>query len=116
LFLKGIDSDGKSLRSGTISALINNEAYAAFTIEQKEIKGQPTDRVTLKDSGDFYRSFNVQLRGDEFIITADTLKTDNDLLDVWGDAILGLTDENLEIIIELAKDAVVHYIREYLLT
>jgi hypothetical protein len=114
LYQQGIDSKGKKLRSGSISAIINNEVYALMTIAIKEAKGQPTDRVTLKDEGDFYRSWSVEATDDEFIISAKTLKEDGDLIDDWGEDIIGLTDENLEIIIGMAREAVINYTRQTL--
>lgn len=113
---EGIDADGKLLRSGAISALINDTAYASYTIFLKEQRGQPTDVVTLKDKGDFYRSHNVFLQGNYFVITADTLKGDDDLLEVWGDHILGLTDESLQIIIDIAYEIIQKWVIEFLLS
>lgn len=112
LFDLGIDSTGKKLQSGSFSALANNEVYAAMTIAIKETKGQPTDRVTLKDKGDFYRSFNVRDTADGWEITAKTIKGDDDLIKEWGPDILGLTDENLQVIIDMAREIVIKYIRE----
>ncbi len=72
--------------------------YSPYTIEQKEKKGQPTDRVTLKDTGEFYASFRVKwlAAGDGAMqITANTIKDQTDLIKEWGKDILGLDDESL---------------------
>lgn len=113
LFRKGIDSEGDKLRS--IFARFGRY-YADRTILIKEGKGQPTDRVTLKDTGDFYRSFDLILTNDNDLeITANTLKEDNDLAEVWGADIIGLTDENLKIVIEKAREIIIPIIRSTIL-
>lgn len=113
LFEKGIDSDGKKLRSAFGRF---GEVYAPFTIHYKEAMGQPADRVTLKDEGDFYQSFRVVLTSNQDIeITANTMKESGDLVETWG-PVLGLTDENLDKVIQYAKEYVVlPFIRNHLL-
>lgn len=66
--------------------------YTPKTIEIKKIKGQPTDRVTLRDTGDFHASFRLIVERDKFTITADDFKTE-ELIRKYRQ-ILGLTDEN----------------------
>jgi geranylgeranyl pyrophosphate synthase len=51
LFNKGIDSEGKKIRP----------KYTLGTIKKKKKKGQPTNRVTLKDEGIFHNSFYISL-------------------------------------------------------
>jgi hypothetical protein len=72
---------------------------------EKRKKGQPTDRVTLKDTGDFYSSFQVLPFKGGFIIDADPIKEDTNLFDRYGEDILGLNDENLQLIIKFYLDA-----------
>lgn len=80
LFDKGEDGQGISL--GT---------YALKTIVIKLEKGQPTNRVTLKDTGAFYRSFKLTTKG---LITADDEKEDVALTERYGEDILVWSDEN----------------------
>jgi hypothetical protein len=94
LYELGEDSTGKSLGK-----------YTPFTISEKRKKGQPTDRVTLKDTGDFYSSFQVLPFKGGFIIDADPIKEDTNLFDRYGEDILGLNDENLQLIIKFYLDA-----------
>lgn len=68
--------------------------YSALTIEIKHFKHQPYDRVTLRDSGDFHRSFYMQIGDDYFEIKASDPKT-ADLIKKYGRQILGLTDQNI---------------------
>lgn len=98
LFDKGIDSKGRSLDS-------IGGSYSPVTIEIKRSKGQRTDHITLKDTGDFYNTWDVIVSNDGFEPTADPIKDDTNLFDEWGDDITGLTDESLDEYIEktLAK-------------
>lgn len=93
LFDKGIDSLGKSLEP----------PYSPFTVRLKQEKGQPTNRVTLKDTGDFYNSFSAFVDSSaDIIISSDSIKYAFDgawdLLDIYGKNVEGLTQQNLEII------------------
>jgi len=98
LFRRGIDSDGKSL--GT---------YSPFTVEIKKKKGQPTNRITLKDTGEFYDSFRVTANRVSITIDADPIKDDNNLFDDFGEEILGLTDESREKLKEMAVKKYLEY-------
>lgn len=102
LYDKGIDSEGKRLRS----AITGLEDYTLYTLAVKESKGQKTDNITLKDTGEFYESWTVTLSGGDIVINADLLKGDNNLEEVWG-PILGLTDENLQHVIDYARENIV---------
>lgn len=72
--------------------------YSPVTIEIKEALGQPTNRVTLRDEGDFESSFFLEVGDKQFEIKASDFKTD-DLIKKYGRQILGLTDENIAILI-----------------
>lgn len=71
--------------------------YSPVTIEIKEAKGQPTNRVTLRDEGDFESSFFLEVGDKQFEIKASDFKTE-DLIKKYGRQILGLTDENIAIL------------------
>jgi len=66
--------------------------YAPETIAIKKKKGQPTNRVTLRDTFDWQASFWVQYYPDGFEIKASDWKTER-LTQKYGDEILGLQDE-----------------------
>ena len=92
LFKKGEDSEGLELYP----------FYAQSTILYKKEKGQRYDHVTLNDSGAFYKTFEVIVSDDYFLINADPNKGDNDLLDIYGEDVLGLTEESKAEIMVLA--------------
>lgn len=72
--------------------------YSPLTIAIKEEKGQPTNRVTLRDTGDFETSFFLEVGDKQFEIKATDFKTE-DLIKKYGRQILGLTTENIEALI-----------------
>lgn len=67
--------------------------YTAGTIKTKKRKGQPTTRVTLRDTGAFHESMHVVFEPDGFYITADDKKTP-DLVAKYGPEIFRLTNKN----------------------
>ena len=71
------------------------QPYSPYTIQVKQQKGQPYDRVTLRDTGDFHKSFEVTFEPRGFYITATDYKT-QELVDRYGVEIFGLTEENRE--------------------
>ena len=101
LYLLGVDSKGKKLRSEF--ARFGN-VYSNNTILKKKETGQPTDRVTLNETGAFYKTFKV---GSDRAIYANTIKEDDDLVKVWGEDILGLTDESLQRVIDLSIEIII---------
>lgn len=109
LYDRGIDSTGKRLDE-------IGGGYAPYTILLKEMKAQPTDRVTLKDTGAFYRSFKVILNGqNEIEIIANTMKESTDLIKEWGRDIIGLTDRNLQKVIDMAREIIQDIIEDAIL-
>lgn len=68
--------------------------YKPLTIQIKRSKGQPTDRVTLKDTGDFHASIYLSFDATKMTVLADDPKTAK-LVRKYGYEILGLTEQNL---------------------
>ena len=96
LFL-GIDGTGQRMQS-----------YSPFTVEMKKSKGQPYDRTTLKDTGDFYQeTYLFTKAGAKFGFSSSDWKTAK-LVDKYGEEIFHLTAENehflnLEIVLPLLQ-------------
>ena len=100
LFKEGVDGLGDKLKQ-----------YTPFTISIKESKTpkQPTDRTTLKDTGQFYNSFRVDVnQGGEVKIVVNDI---NDLTEKYGINILTLSDDGIEKI----KPQVIEKIKEYVI-
>jgi len=84
MFDKGQKSTGLSI----------TPSYAQSTISIKQKKGQPTDRVTLKDTGDYYESIIVDAQATQLIIRSNITYAVF-LANRYGSDVLGLTVENL---------------------
>ena len=88
--MKGIDSKGEKIAP----------EYKPFTVQIKQLIGQPYDRVTLFYSGKFYAKFKIVYNKDmSFEIISTEQKTPK-LMDKYGDDIFGLTKENQQILNE----------------
>lgn len=94
LYEKGITRHGVEIASFA--------PYSPITVEIKREKGQPTNRVTLRDEGDFHYSFFIAFTETGFEIKASDWKAKN-LVANYGESILGLTEENF-------RDLAVNYV------
>lgn len=72
------------------------------------------DPYTLNDTGAFWASFEVQVYQGHISINAKGQKEDDNLFDKFGIDILGLTDQNLQLLIEDAKEYYIEYYRSIL--
>lgn len=87
--------------------------YADFTINEKQIKSQVTDRVTLRDTGAFYNTFKARFDG-ELKLTADTNKDGEDLQDTWGQ-VVGLNEDTKSELVKTIKPKVIDYVKSKVL-
>ena len=102
---RGVDSIGRQLGD-----------YAPYTIIEKKLKGQRYDHVTLKDTGAFYDSWVVTVNRNYIEIDADdTSHYDVPLFQVWGEDVLGLTPENMDILRGVIAEKYAEYIYNELL-
>ena len=67
--------------------------YSPSTIREKKRKGQPSTRVTLRDTGEFHGAMHIVYEPDGFSITSDSFKTKY-LVPRYGETIFRLTDKN----------------------
>ena len=89
LFDYGEDSEG-------IQLSVHGGLYAESTIRLSRPKKKNRSHINLKDTGDFYKTFDVTVKANaNFTITANTMKEGQNLEDRWGDNIVGLQDENV---------------------
>lgn len=106
LFVKGVNRLGVRIDE--------YRPYSPSTIKVKIKKRQPYDRVTLKDTGEFYDSFYVETAEDRFYIKASDEKTVW-LIKRYGAEIFGLTNESLaEFINDYVKDEAAKKVKEIL--
>lgn len=98
---KGKDSEGNDIEP----------SYTPFTISIKRSKGQPTNRVTLKDEGDFHNSIELDFSKDQYVVYATDSKTKR-LERKYGNKILGLNDEGIQLNIDLVKPDLINDFRK----
>lgn len=94
LFEQGINRAGVPIASYA--------PYSPITIQIKKEKGQPYNRVTLRDEGDFEQSFFIEFTDTGFEIKASDWKAES-LIVGYGEEIIGLTDDNL-------RELIINYI------
>lgn len=97
---KGIEGTGEPIRP----------EYTPYTVYLKGLKGQPTDFVTLRDTGEFYASLELRVTNDSFVVYSDDPKA-KDLAEKYSTRIFNLTEENLQSVI---WDYIFEYMRENL--
>jgi hypothetical protein len=83
LFREGIDGNGKKLAG-----------YTRTTIRMKIAKGDPTDRTTLRDRGEFYAHIEINAFSDRFEVTSN-VPYDQYIFKRYGRDILKITKENM---------------------
>ena len=106
LFNKGVDSKNKALG-----------VYAPSTINSKNERGVPVPsdfHITLFDTGEFYSTFVIIPGKDFFEIDANPIREDSNLFEDFGEDILGLNDENLQVLIDFFKETIQLRVREQL--
>jgi|WetSurMetagenome_2_1015567.scaffolds.fasta_scaffold35696_4 hypothetical protein len=91
LYNNGVNADNE--------VIMDYEPYSEITIKIKQNLGQPTDRVTLKNEGDFYRGFTIEFSDGGFYITSLDKKAEQLALkystNLAKDNIFGLTDNSV---------------------
>jgi hypothetical protein len=70
-------------------------AYSEFTKRYKQSVSQPTDRVTLRDTGAFYQGITVNPMSTGFEIINKDSKWGM-LTDKYGEDIIGLSEQSVE--------------------
>lgn len=93
----GIDGTGERLQD-----------YTPYTVEVKKSMGQPYDRTTLKDTGDFYKDTYLYMKPDAYFGFDSSNEKTPKLKKKYGDEILKLTPENefflnMEIVLPLLQ-------------
>ena len=100
----GLDANGQQI----------TPPYAPSTINRKMQIGQPVDRVTLNDEGDFYDSFKMIRGATSFEMTADDFKAPF-LATRYGPQIFGLTDSSVAKVQEKIEPGFIDQVQKKLL-
>jgi hypothetical protein len=77
-------------------------AYTPLTIEIKKSKGQITDRVTLRDTGDFQASLYAEVKGEEIEYGATDEKAEklDKKYSTRKGSIFGLNEDSMDDLVE----------------
>lgn len=100
---QGVDEDGDII--GFYSA------YTEFLTNGEKQAGDP---YTLKDTGAFYESMFVRVLRDSILIEADGQKDDDNLFEKYGEGIIGLTEPNMQNLIDELRIKYIDYARRIL--
>jgi hypothetical protein len=108
----GVDSEGKALETYLATG---SYPYAFSTVQIKKDKGQPYDRVTLKDTGAFQKSFSVKSDDTFSTISGNTKKGSEDISrNVDISKVFGLTETSNSELIQYLKTPMLAVIRKRL--
>jgi hypothetical protein len=105
LYETGIVGTGEILKTDKSGA----DPYSPVTMDVKSFRGQKIGNVTLKDSGDFYKSFKVALNLFGFEISGDFQKQNGHIYDnftklfpskaKFEESVMGLTNDEIDFMI-----------------
>lgn len=114
VFLNTEDQMGKDHVDSLGQALFNriNERTTYSLFDKKRRGGKPYE---LRDTGDYWRSFEARIGNGIIVITSDPIKGSESIEDMFGDELEGLTDENLQVLIQQAHEFFIKWYLEYLL-
>jgi len=107
LYIRGVDVHGNKLRS--IYARFG-KFYADRTIQIKNEKGQPTDRVTMRDTGAMYKTEKAIIKANELKLDMNTY----DLEENWGQFV-GLDTVSKVQLVDKAKPIIKEYVKNTIL-
>ena len=107
----------KQLKQQHIDSL-GNELFNRFT--QRSVYGvsDPLGRggqpYEVYQTGDYYDSFQVFIRGNAIVIDSNPEKPNGSLFEMYNENIEGLTDESKVKLIALVRDLYINYVRKYI--
>lgn len=96
------DSEGNTL----FNILTGRSTYSLF-----DPKGRGGQLYELNDTGEFWESTRVVVERDQIVITMNPIKDGDNLFEIYGAQIEGLTQESIEILAVEALRAHIAYVR-----
>jgi len=104
----GLNADGtpiKNLQTGS-------SEYSNLTVDFKLRRGQPTDRITLKDTGEFYKVIYATSYDGKEVIFDSTDDKSGELKLRYGEEIFGLTNEDKPNVMEITTSGLRDYVKD----
>lgn len=102
----------KQLEFGELST---GEILPNYSINSQLFYGKPDIPIQLKDTGEFWRSFEVILEDDGFIINANDDKGEVELFEKYSEDVAGLTSKNMSIFVEALIPKIYDVVIQYIL-
>lgn len=114
VFLNTEDQMGQDHVDGLGQSLFNriSERTTYSLFDRKRRGGKPYE---LRDTGEYWRSFKATVGEGFIVIDSDPMKGADSIEDMFGDDLEGLTEENLQILIQQAHEFFIKWHIEYLL-
>jgi hypothetical protein len=115
LFKSGLDANNEFLGyySENTEWITRGLTYQYGGLSSKKTSA---DHITLYDTGAFYASFKVRVEKDGFVILANSIVEDgNDLTEIYGENIIGLSNESNQELYNKILPLVVQNIRDSIL-
>lgn len=103
---KHVDSEGNPL---------TNRFSGSTTYSLFDPQGRGGKDYTLFDTGAYYESFKVEIANYTIMIYSDPQKEDNNLFEMFGAEIEGLTQESMEVLIKEALKKYITWYENYIL-
>jgi hypothetical protein len=89
--------------------------YSRMTEIISQGRKKEGDPFTLEDTGDFYESFFVKPFLDFVEISAEGRKKDEDILEKYGETVIGVSEESISLLILEIKPYLIDYVRSKIL-
>lgn len=108
----------KQLREQSVDSKGNrlfNKLTQRSTYSPSDPLGRGGKPYQVFRTGDYYDSFRVTIQNGSILITSNPLKSSNNLFDVYTSDLEGLTDENLQILIDKALEKFIEWYERNLL-
>jgi hypothetical protein len=92
-----------------------NKEFPEYSYVSKDLFDKPDGPIRLYDTGAFYDSFRIIVKGTVAEITANSMKEGVDLVDKYSEfEIYGLTEESKTTLLKTIRVAVEDYLKESL--
>ncbi len=111
-YIKKLNEDRLSRGLNTDGSYID-PPYSPYTVSKKRKKGQQSNYVTLEDEGNFYEGIFTDVFNAAFTVDSTDEKA-NDLVEKYGDLILGLSKEDKAEFAAYIKPQFIAKIRNYI--
>ena len=98
---------------------LGNQLFNVFTsrsfYSQNDPKGRAGEPYELFDTGSYWDSFLATVNAGNIVITSNPFKGSDNIEDAFGTNLEGLTDENLQVLINEALEQYINWYRKNVL-